>query len=182
MIHKDGYWLMRDKRYKFDSPLARHIAVFCKRVGVETIIDIGCGNGAYTKFLRGVGFEVDGYDGNPHTMEITDGECGVHNFAETTYIRPRDLILCLEVAEHIPREKEAIFTENLFLSMSNYIILSWAVEGQGGLGHVNCRNNDYVIDLADSYGYKLMERDTEVLRQVAKIKWFKKSVMVFESA
>jgi len=50
----------------------------------------------------------------------------------------------LEVAEHIPKHLEERFTQTVHrhVKIGGYLMLSWAVEGQGGLGHVNCRNNE----------------------------------------
>jgi hypothetical protein len=179
-IHPNGYWEIPDKTYRFDKGLALSIACFAAEHNVDEIIDVGCGNGAYTFRLRGHGFDVDGYDGNPYTTEITDGECGVQDFAVPVMIRPRDLLMSLEVAEHIPADKESVFIENILAPQCPYVIVSWAIEGQGGLGHVNCRNNDYVIEKFWPYGYALMEKETKRLRKCSRIKWFKKSIMVYE--
>ena len=179
-VHPNGYWLIPDKTYRFDKRLCNAIAELAKSFNVVDILDIGCGNGAYTMYLRKCGFFVDGYDGNPYTLDITNGECGVRDFSKPTDIRPRDLFLCLEVAEHIPADSEDDFLHNLLAPKSPYIIVSWAVEGQGGLGHVNCRNNDYVIDKFWSYGYSLMEKETKKLRKASKISWFKNTIMVYE--
>jgi len=179
VVHENGYWIIPDKKYRFDKGLASGIAKFADKNSLHSILDVGCGNGAYTFFLKAQDFDVEGYDGNPYTEEITGGECGVVDFSEVVMIRPRDLIICLEVAEHVPAEKEEVFVENLLLSESDYVIISWAVEGQGGLGHINCRNNDYVIDLFKQYGYDFMEKESEQLRKASKISWFKNTVMVF---
>jgi len=179
-IHPNGYWEIPDKTYRFDKGLANAIANFAADHRVGDIIDVGCGNGAYTFHLRRLGFDVDGYDGNPYTTEVTDGECGVQDFSVPVMLRPRDLLMCLEVAEHIPAGKEYVFIENILAPKSPHIIISWAIEGQGGLGHVNCRNNDYVIDRFAEYGYSLMEEETKKLRKASKIKWFKNTIMVYE--
>jgi len=180
IIHPNGYWNIPDKTYRFDKGLAHAIVLFAGSMKVDEILDVGCGNGAYTFYFRRFGCDVDGYDGNPHTMEITDGACGVQDFAVPVKLRPRDLVVSLEVAEHIPADKEEVFIRNILLPCSSYVIISWAVEGQGGLGHVNCRNNDYVIDKFWSYGYSLMEKETRKLRKASKISWFKNTIMAYE--
>lgn len=180
-IHPHGYWTIADRRYRFDKRLAKNIAKFAKGRGVETILDVGCGGGAYTFFLRDMGFEVDGFDGNPHTPDITNGECMVADFATYLNILPRDMILCLEVAEHIPRSRQGVFVDNLLKSSPDIIIISWAVEGQGGMGHINCRNNDYVINLFSNYDYSYIEDASLELRRRSSMSWFKNTIMVYEN-
>lgn len=179
-IHPHGYWMMRNKRYTFDKGLARGIVEFAREKGVKDVIDVGCGNGAYVFYLRDKGFEADGFDGNPYTSDITHGECMVCDFAEPVLLWARDLVLCLEVAEHIPEDKEWIFLDNILAPMSDYIIISWAVEGQGGVGHVNCRNNDYVQHVFGDWKYGLDAEWTRRLRALCSVSWFKKTLMVYE--
>jgi len=181
-IHPNGYWIMEDKRYTFDKYLAREVGNFAIRNLVFDIIDVGCGNGAYTLFLRKYGINCYGYDGNPFTGEITNSMCGIMDFSEpVTDISPFDMVLCLEVAEHIPEEKEDVFINNIVSLSNRFIIISWAVEGQGGVGHVNCRNNDYVIEKMMIHNYKFKEEESSALRLSSRVSWFKNTLMVFES-
>jgi|GEM_PF-6386818 len=55
--------------------------------------------------------------------------------------------IALEVAEHLPKEHEETFLDNLIgiAKDDGWIILSWAKKGHGGLGHVNEQNEDYVL-------------------------------------
>ena len=50
----------------------------------------------------------------------------------------------LEVAEHIPLENEEAYLDNCCKLCEIGCILSWALPGQGGLGHVNEQPNEYV--------------------------------------
>ena len=59
------------------------------------------------------------------------------------------------------------------------VVMSWAVEGQEGIGHINCRNNDYVEGRMASLGFQLDYDKTIQLRTVASLPWFKFTVMVF---
>ncbi|WP_245562228.1 hypothetical protein [Niabella aurantiaca] len=57
--------------------------------------------------------------------------------------------------------------------------MSWAIEGQGGDGHVNCRNNDYIIKEMRQRGFVEFEDAKLFLRSMASYSWFKNSLMVF---
>jgi len=179
-IHPNGYWTIRDKRYTLDKGLAKAVANFAIYNNVYDVIDIGCGNGAYSLSLCKYGVNCYGFDGNPFTPELTNDMCGVLDFSEPVDMRPYDMSLCLEVAEHIPAEKEDVFISNIIRLSSRFIIMSWAVEGQGGVGHVNCRNNDYVIDKMQQNGFELMIENTIRMRELAKVSWFKNTLMVFK--
>eukprot|EP00966_Prymnesium_polylepis_P206030 4774127-Prymnesium_polylepis.2 len=50
-----------------------------------------------------------------------------------------ELVMSLEVAEHVPRSGEAQFLYNLLSLQPRKVILSWAHIGQGGHFHVNCQ-------------------------------------------
>lgn len=61
--------------------------------------------------------------------------------------------------------------------------MSWAIEGQAGIGHINCRNNDWVINQMKIRGYKLAYNKTESLREAVKdchCTWFKNTLMYFK--
>lgn len=179
-VHPHGYWLMPEKEYRFDKRLASSIANLATKRGVRNILDIGCGNGAYTFYLQLMGFDVEGIDGNPHTSTITHGACREVDVANHVDLGTKDMILCLEVAEHIPKERQGVFIHNITDSSPKIIVLSWAVEGQGGLGHINCRNNDYVINLFSNYDYTYLEKESLALRKHSRIKWFKNTLMAYE--
>jgi hypothetical protein len=83
------------------------------------------------------------------------------------------------VGEHIPKEFETIFIDNLIDNCTFGIILSWAVVGQGGTGHVNCQNNDYVKGKFYERGLKDAEELETQFRADAQISWFKNTIMVF---
>lgn len=66
------------------------------------------------------------------------------------------------------------------LNAGKYIILSWAIEGQPGDGHINCRSNKYIISKMDQLGFKLDTPASQYLRSCAGLWWFKNTLMFFE--
>lgn len=67
-----------------------------------------------------------------------------------------DLVMCLEVIEHIEPEYEGIILDSICGLESKYIIFSGANPRQKGIGHANCRSKVYWIGQLESRGYKLM--------------------------
>ena len=91
-----------------------------------------------------------------------------------------DYVLCLEVGEHVPAEFEAVLLDNLDHHARHGIVLSWAIPGQDGVGHVNTQPNAYVINQMLARGWVELRRMTAELRERAHHQWFKNSIMVFE--
>lgn len=184
-INDKGFWENPNKEgHAHDSRLAGAILRILKRRKCNTLVDFGCGTGDYAFFFRRHGIVVEAYDGNPHTEEISGGIGQVKDLSE-----PFDLkkyfkcILSLEVGEHIPAEYEDIFLDNLVRhgreSDDPIYIISWAVPGQNGDGHVNCRTNEYIIQKMADRGLMYVPAYTDTLRRAASLWWFKNSLMVF---
>ena len=181
MIHERGYWLSTDETdtHMFDQQLCDEIIRIFLSSEAPTVADIGCGNGAYTKALNEAGFICKGWDGSPLTTELTGGVCEVLDFSQPVDIGMHDIVLCLEVGEHIPVEYEQVFIDNVVKSSLKFIIMSWAIVGQSGYGHFNCRDNDYVISEMEMRGCRYLEETTDQLRLASTLPWFKRTIMVF---
>ena len=179
-INKNGFWEENNfDRHSVDDILCNSLIEFFKDNYTESIIDIGCGTGYYTKRLK-EHFDCDGYDGNPYTEELTNGLCKVLDFTKPTeFAKKYDAVLCLEVVEHIPKELEFNFLDNIFNIFPEVIVLSWAIHGQGGDGHINEQPNDYVISVMEKNGYQYSEKESLKIREVCNLWWFKNTLMVF---
>lgn len=148
------------------------------------ITDFGCGKGQYMAVLKENGFKCMGIEGTSEIREIAKFDnIRIHDLTEPILFSIKEGTgICLEVLEHIPVEFEATAINNITRACTGKLILSWAVEGQGGCGHVNERNADYVIDRIEREGFEFDEKLTERLREAAgkDLWWFKKSIYVFD--
>ena len=179
-IHSRGFWMDRDVTHRFDRRLMKGLVRLARKYDIESIADIGCGDGSYTVAFLAKGIGCNGYDGNPHTKDLTQGLCRVCDFSLPQVIGSYDMTLSLEVGEHIPVQHEDIFLNNIAMSAMRLVVISWAVEGQGGDGHVNCRNNDYIIEKMEERGFKYNPKESKRLRRKARISWFKNTILVYE--
>lgn len=180
MILEHGQWSGADAGpHQFDAPLAAAVAEALRRCGCRTVLDLGCGPGHYVTALRAAGLAADGFDGNPRTAELSGGICATADLAVPLALGARDAVLCLEVGEHVPAAFEAVLLDNVAHHATQVVVCSWAVPGQGGYGHVNCRGNDWVeLQLADR-GFRRHRTLERKLREAATLVWFRDTLMVF---
>ena len=144
------------------------------------IIDIGCGRGDYVKSLNLKGFNIKGIDGIK--LECHDDNIHILDLTKPFIIDNKCTVMSLEVGEHIPKQYEDTFIDNLSNNCSGKLILSWAVEGQAGIGHVNCQNNDYIINRLKDRGFIFNQEITDSLRDVVEdnCDYFRNTLMFFK--
>ena len=177
-INKNGFWETEDNTgHCFDQPLCEVIKNITKN---KSLLDLGCGTGAYTKELQSTCTSAKGYDGNPNTPKISNGLCGVADLTKKQNFDKVDWVLSLEVGEHVPKESEDILLDNICSHSTKGVILSWAVPGQPGDGHINCQSNEYVVNKMLSKGFAIDWDLSFKLRENATLWWFKNTVMCFK--
>ncbi|MBI5058202.1 methyltransferase domain-containing protein [candidate division KSB1 bacterium] len=178
---KTGIWVGEDRHRIYDQTLAAELVALCRNKQFATVVDLGCGAGYYVGHLRESGIQCSGYDGNPQTPLITDGACGVLDLSKPISIGSHSCVISLEVGEHIPPEFEEIYLNNVFGSARNYVILSWARPGQGGVGHFNEKAQSLVIERIERDGlWKLDPLATYTLRRSATLPWFQNTIICFQ--
>lgn len=180
-INERGFWDGNDvmNHHAFDPKLAEALCVFFRNERASSVFDMGCGPGWYIRALEPLGIVCDGVDGNPNTPHLSGGLATVADLSQELKLVPRDWVLSLEVGEHLPREYESMFIDNLHNHNHRGIVLSWAIPGQGGYGHFNERPNDYVIDRMLRKGYEYDATASADLRSKSSLSWFKNTIIVF---
>jgi tryptophanyl-tRNA synthetase len=173
-----------------------------------TIHDVGCGMGYYAAELYndseafpGGNIRAVGWEGDVPQNPIYKPIDGVHDNLfvgikqhDITQPFPEEWhktgsVVCLEVMEHIPEKLTQQTIENVcqLLNYGDYLVTSWAVRGQVGDGHVNCRDNYEAIamwiDTSKGQLHLLGDR-TRSARQAVKddteCYWFKDTLLVFQ--
>ena len=193
MISDTGYWTEEElpqHQGTYSKNLAEWISSYFLEDKEKQIIDFGCGLGTYSSHLLSQGFGlVIGIEGStggysPDFVKKWDLSSSIQNMDQYPELRKNYYnSICLEVGEHIPSMHESTFLDNLSSLTSNKIILSWAVRGQLGHGHVNCLNNDEIIDKMSLCGFSLLKEDTEKIRREVNFldtPWLKETIMIFK--
>jgi hypothetical protein len=180
-ISSTGFWVLSEtdfeKEHAHDPSLAKALCEICP---TKRVYDFGCGPGNYVRDMRAAGIESTGYDGNPVTGSFPN--CHVADLTNPSFrMDPTEFVMCLEVGEHVPKEYETALWETLdhHVLPGGMLVLSWAVPGQGGYGHVNCQTNDYVRGVMTSRGYDSVYHLEHKLRSRCSLSWFKDTIMVF---
>ena len=181
-INAHGFFESKDFNYhQCDKSLSEAIAKYLKEQGAQTVADMGCGNGEYTKAIMAQNIRAYGFDGNPYTPLLTQGLGRILDLSQPIY-KPIQFewVVSLEVGEHIPPEFEQNFLDNITNCAVKGVILSWAIPGQGGDGHFNEQENAYIITEMNKRGFRQDRKAGAALREVSTFDWFKNTVMVFK--
>jgi 2-polyprenyl-3-methyl-5-hydroxy-6-metoxy-1,4-benzoquinol methylase len=132
---------------------------------VQSVVDVGCGLGEWGYQIEkfgaeryvGVDYKVpkdkllisEYYDVD---LRKADNITGIGD----SFLHPFDLCLCLEVAEHLP-EKYAAGLIRFLCSLSDYVLFSAAIPGQGGVNHYNEQWQTWWEKLFNDNGYYACE-------------------------
>ena len=124
---------------------------------ISSAIDVGCGVGTFLLFLEREGIsDVLGLDGNwvsQDLLVLPFSKFRAVDLIEFPEIdRVFDLAICLEVAEHLPPQNARKFIEKL-CNLSDVILFSAAVPGQGGVSHLNEAWQSYWAKLFSELSY-----------------------------
>jgi hypothetical protein len=173
-VSQRGFFLQMG-RHHFDPVLCAALSTLFRGMRV---IDLGCGNGRYVDTLTTTGIETFGYDGNPFTNGFRN--CFIADLSIRQELRaPVEAVLSLETGEHIPEEYEPAFIDNICDHSLNLVVLSWAIPGQKGIGHVNCKSNEYIASNMAKRNFIVSSDETSEIRSVATLPWLRKTLQVF---
>ena len=124
---------------------------------VRSVIDVGCGTGDWLQSfsLNGVP-KIVGLDGKDRTKDSLPIDKMEFRMTDLSKPFPQadhfDLALSLEVAAYLPPESAVGFVTSL-TKLSDVVVFSAAIPGQGGIGHVNERWPGYWVTLFKDQGF-----------------------------
>ena len=163
-----------------DENLAKELSNFLK---YKTVASFGDGPGAYKLIFKNLNqvAAYDAFDGAPYVEEQSNNVVQFLDLSVPIYHLPLyDWVISMEVAEHIPKEFEQIFIDNLTRHAKEGIILTWSVVGQLGHSHVNNQDLPYVKEQLEKRGFKINQSLTQIIKNAATFGWIKRNLNVYE--
>jgi len=153
-------------------------------INPKSVIDLGCGLGAFLRIFQENGVEkILGLDGNYVKREnllISPEKFLARDLKEKIHLDEKfDLVVCLEVAEHLPEKCTEDFIESL-TSLGPVVLFSAAVPHQGGENHINEQWPPYWIEKFAKRGYLLVDALRNELWDNEKVAfWFAQNSFIF---
>jgi len=151
------------------------VPLLVEMTSAKTAVDVGCGTGAWVAELLAAGLTACGIDG-PHipreSLLIPQGAYRARDLALPIEVDQRfDLVLSLEVAEHLPVQSAAVFIHTL-ISLGDIIVFSAAIPNQGGPGHINEQWPEYWSELFLKEGYTSHDCLRPLLWNMPQVEWW----------
>ena len=127
----------------------------------ESVADIGCGRGAWLATCRDLGVKrVVGFDGEWNSQaDMLDPNIVFYPInleKELSLADSFDLVISLEVAEHLQPESSDSFVNSLS-GLSDAVLFGAAFSGQPGVNHINTRPHSFWAGKFISRGYVLFD-------------------------
>jgi 2-polyprenyl-3-methyl-5-hydroxy-6-metoxy-1,4-benzoquinol methylase len=154
----------------------RVLPLIMAAVQPSTVIDVGCGVGTWLAVLAESGVaDVWGIDGDyvdRTLLQIPQERFLPHDLTMPVHLERRfDLVLCLEVAEHLPADSAPTLIDSL-VSLGPVIVFSAAIPYQGGTHHVNEQWPEYWARHFATKEYVPVDFLRRQIWQVHDVEWF----------
>lgn len=149
----------------------------------KSIIDVGCGIGTFLKIFELNGIDdIVGLDGNwvdKNLLLIKPEKIITQNLEEKFSLDKRfDVVLCLEVAEHLSADSAPSLVKSL-TNLGDIIIFSAAIPNQGGQNHINEQAPQYWENLFKTHGYSFYDIIRPLIWHNPNIDWwYKQNIFV----
>ncbi len=184
MPSETGIWGEEEAKsgHDFSYKLARFIGDYFPKD--TRFIDLGCGPAEYLRYLHDRGFSnLYGIEGTS-SISFEFGNVDVTDLTKEINIDTKGNVMCLEVGEHIPEQFLEQFLDNIAnaVNENDKLLLSWAIPGQDGIGHVSCRHNIWVINEMIKRKFSFLGDDSLKARSVIedRLSYFRNTILVFQ--
>jgi SAM-dependent methyltransferase len=150
----------------------------------RSVIDVGCGLGTWLSVFEQAGVEdVFGIDGNyvdRSMLQIADERFIPFDLKKPIQIdRQFDLVVSLEVAEHLPKKCAKTFVESL-TKLGPVVLFSAAIPFQGGTNHINEQWPDYWASYFKENGYEAIDCFRKKVWQDDNVEWwYAQNILLF---
>ncbi|PWT85168.1 MAG: hypothetical protein C5B57_03460 [Blastocatellia bacterium] len=150
------------------------------------VVDVGCGRGTWLAVFRDHGAEeilgIDGEYVDRQHLEIAAHEFVACDLSSPIAVDRRfDLVVSLEVAEHLPEGSADAFVEFL-TRLAPVVLFSAAIPCQGGTNHVNEQWPDYWASRFEHRGYRTYDYIRDRIWDNPDVEcWYAQNILLFSS-
>jgi SAM-dependent methyltransferase len=150
----------------------------------KSVVDVGCGIGTWLKVFLDHNVEdyigIDGEYVDRSLLEINDSFFISYDL-EKYYLCDRkfDLVISLEVAEHLKEDSADDFISTL-TNLSDVVVFSAAIPNQGGQNHINEQDPKYWITKFEEKGFECFDILRPLFWNNNKVDcWYKQNIFLF---
>jgi SAM-dependent methyltransferase len=150
----------------------------------RSVIDVGCGVGTWLAVFSEQGVtDIYGIDGDyveASQLQIPPEKFKSVNLAEPFEVgRKFDLVVTVEVAEHLPSESARSFVHSL-TKLGPTVLFSAAIPHQGGDGHINEQWPEYWARLFREFGYVVVDCVRNKIWKNDNVEWwYAQNILLF---
>jgi SAM-dependent methyltransferase len=142
----------------------------------KSVLDVGCGLGTFLCIFKELGVnDIYGIDGSwvdKTKLYVGSESFKQYNLEEEFDLNRRfDVVLCLEVAEHIRPEAAQKLVRSI-VKHSDVIVFSAAIPNQVGQHHVNEQYPDYWMDLFGKFDFDFYDLFRPIFWTNSKVDWW----------
>ncbi|MBU1159680.1 class I SAM-dependent methyltransferase [Patescibacteria group bacterium] len=160
------------------------IPLILKLISPKSVIDVGCGVGTWLAVFKERGIEdilgIDGDYVDKKLLQIPPEKFLSFDLKKSLKLdRKFDLVVCLEVAEHLPEKSAENFIKSL-AELGPIVLFSAAVPFQGGRNHINEQWPEYWQKIFEKYNYVAVDALRGKIWKNDKIEyWYRQNILFF---
>ncbi|MEG4092162.1 methyltransferase domain-containing protein [Microcoleus sp. Pol12B4] len=160
------------------------IPLFMEMVQPKSVVDVGCGTGGWLAVFKELGIQdylgIDGEYVDLKMLQIPQENFLAFDLKQPLPIDKKfDLVVSLEVAEHLPFEVAEMFVNSL-TRLGEVVLFSAAIPFQGGVNHINEQWPDYWVNIFQKQGYAVADCLRKKIWNNPKVEfWYAQNILVF---